>query len=166
MSVPRIVKEQDNEEAIDSLQGDVLIVFGGSTSVSDSSANCVPGLRCYDPITCEWSKVKTAYLYPSGRYGQSTSIIDGYSPAHTLPTEGNTTFFPESLGDDDKGRCAVIFGGSNAIMQCAETWILDLKWRPNGVQQFDQTHDKKTDQMVKSQLMETEDISKYNNISL
>ena len=168
MSIPRIVEEQDNEEKVDGSRGDVLIVFGGSTNVSDSSSNCVPGLRCYDPITSEWSKVKTAYLYPSGRYGQSTTTVDGYSPAHTLPNTGNTgnsTFFPESIGDDDRGHCAVIFGGSNAIMQCAETWILDLKWRPNGVQQFDHTHDKRTEHMVKSQLMETEDVSKYNTIN-
>lgn len=165
MSVPRIIEENDNEE-LEGSRGDVLIIFGGSTNVSDSSSACVPGLRCYDPITGEWSKVKTAYLYPSGRYGQSTTVVVGYSPAHALPnSEGNAPFFPESLGvDDERGRCAVIFGGSSGVMQCAETWTLDLNWRPNGVQQFDHTHDKRTEHMVKSQLMEIEDYSKYNTI--
>ena len=165
MSVPRI--ESDNEQSIEESKSEVLIIFGGSTNVSDSSSACVPGIRCYDPITHEWSKVKTAYLYPSGRYGQSTTVVDGYSPAHTLPNNSGNVPFPESsiLGDEDRGRCAVIFGGSNAIMQCAETWVLDLKWRPNGVQQFDHTHDKRTDYMLKSQLIEVEDLAKSNNLN-
>ena len=167
MSIPREIKENDEENdfKLHESKGDLLIIFGGSTSVSDSASACVSGLRCYDPIKHEWSKIKTAYMYPTGRYGHSTAIISGYSPAHTLPTtSGNLPFFPESLGDDENGHCAVIFGGSNVVMQCAETWILDLKWRPNGVQQFDHTHHKRTDHMVKSQLIENEDFIESNQI--
>ena len=45
--------------------------------------------------------------------------------------------------NNESKSCAVIFGGYNSFNVLNDVWILDLMWRPRGIQQYDHTAEKR-----------------------
>lgn len=120
-----------------------VIVYGGSSNISRSAAGCQHQLYRFHTLNHTWSKLSTGYLFPPERCGHSVSILCGWSPLNHYPHEIELS----SVDGDSSPRrvdelnedcvTAIVFGGNNSLMCPADPWVLDLTWRPAGVNQFD-----------------------------
>jgi hypothetical protein len=140
----------------------VLLVFGGNkkNSTDVKSSACSGTMHSYDIVNKEWSKTQVGYTFPNERYGHSLALLTGWSPSHIMPSFDTpvseleklpVTSFDQTYGDKNPS-CAIIFGGSNSVACYSDVWVLDLRWRPMGVQQFDLTSEKRTKKSLKHQI--------------
>jgi hypothetical protein len=141
-----------------------LLVFGGSSNPTAMKSHCYSSLFAFDVTSHDWRRVTTGYAFPNSRSNHSVTMIQGWAPFHEMPyhshhmskqnrqvvmnkhTHTITNGFIAN-NQISNGSCAVIFGGVGALM-AADTWALDLQWRPAGVGQYDQN----TNQMVQQRM--------------
>ena len=116
-----------------------LVIFGGSSSSSNAADDTLDKMYVYDVLNETWSEAGTGWHFPSQRSSHAAAIITGWAPENALPG-GNIAQDLTTYGHTDQthSTCAIVFGGLNSVSHCkAETWALDLQWRPRGVKQFD-----------------------------
>lgn len=130
--------------AADTDDDTMLLIYGGSSNTSHVSAGCYSQLLCYNLYENEWFRPATGFLFPSERCGHSGAVCN-WSPVNLLPTAVDTDVAPTAgiatttISNQMKGSSLVIVGGYNSFNAINDVWILDLQWRPTGIQQYDFT---------------------------
>lgn len=81
-------------------------------------------------------------------------VIRGYAPPNFLPYMKNHRTRVGNNDPDDPSNLysAIVFGGVSASMAKGDVWVLDLRWREPGVQQYDGTAEKKVEQQMVADL--------------
>lgn len=146
--IPKYVKVDENDtlnnnnNSSSSNTDSLLLIFGGTNNISQASTGCYSDILCFDPITSEWSKPSTGFVFPSERCNHACSILYNYTPGNPLPSHISGSSNNNESNNESKS-CAVIFGGYNSFNVLNDVWILDLMWRPRGIQQYDHTAEKR-----------------------
>ena len=144
--IPKYVKIDENDTLNNnnssSTTDSLLLIFGGTNNISQASTGCYSDIICFDPTTSEWSKPSTGFVFPSERCNHSCSVVYNYTPGNPLPSHISGSSNNNENNNENK-LCAVIFGGCNSFNVLNDVWILDLMWRPRGIQQYDHTAEKR-----------------------
>jgi hypothetical protein len=124
-----------------------ILIFGGSSNPQSMRANCYPHLFAFDITGHRWRKVSTGHTMPSSRTNHSLTLVEGWAPKHDMPFYAGPAGLTNNYNTNLR-TCAVVFGGTGAITCAADTWALDLQWRPAGVAQYDNN----TNQLITDQI--------------
>jgi len=115
-----------------------LLIFGGSSSSSNVADETLSQMYVYDLLTHKWSVANTGWQFPSQRSSHAGAVVSGWAPENALPGAKVSKDLTTYGRAETHAYSAIIFGGLNSYAHCkAETWALDLQWRPRGVRQFD-----------------------------
>lgn len=123
-----------------------LMVYGGSSNAASGKSNCNRHIYGLDLMTHNWRRIRTGFAFPSARNNHSAAVIYGWAPSNTLPS----SHLGSSVGG--ASSAVVVFGGVNSVMCASDTWALDLKWRPPGVDAYDGNINEKVDEEVLHQV--------------
>lgn len=133
--------------AIDNAIPVELMVYGGSSNATSGKSNCHRHIYGLDLMTYQWRRIRTGFAFPSARNNHSAAVISGWAPSNTMPSSGGLS---SSMGGS--ASAVVVFGGVNSIMCASDTWALDLKWRPPGVDAYDGNINERLDEGVAYQV--------------
>lgn len=120
-----------------------LIIYGGSSNTHSAKSNCYQNLYAFDIMEHQWRKVSTGYSFPPARNNFSCAVVQNWSPLNEVPSaQARHLQFGASQYVAHTNGCApptaaIIFGGLTAVGNVTDTWILDLLWRPLGVEEYD-----------------------------